>query len=73
MSISDVKNAVILSLKKWGIKIFTFSLDQPVPAMKLNTSVHNPPAVFILNLWLPKTAEIHILKIKNALFTSRFS
>lgn len=71
MSIIDVRKMQLFYLLKNGVlKIFTFSLDQLVPAMKLNTSVHNPPAVCKPMRWLPKTAEMHILKIRNALFTA---
>lgn len=73
MSIIDVRKMQLFYLLRNGVlKIFTFSLDQLVPAMKLNTSVHNPPAACKPRRWLPKTPETHRLKIRDALFAASF-
>lgn len=44
MSIIDVKKYSYFILKNDVLKIFTFSVDQFIPATKVNASVHNPPA-----------------------------
>lgn len=67
----DVKKCGYFILKSDVLKIVTFSVDQFIPATKVNASVHSPPAACKPIRWLPKTAVRDILKIKKALFTGR--